>query len=223
MKQKITDYITIVFDCDGVVLNSNKVKTEAFYQAALPYGKRAADELVKFHVENGGVSRYKKFAYFLDSIVPSYSPGLIGPSLNDLLQVYAKKVRNGLIACDVAESLQSLRDKTIKARWLIVSGGDQLELRDVFSERDLINLFDGGIFGSPDNKDDILSRELDEANIKKPALFIGDSKYDYSAAKEAGLDFVYMHKWTEVREWEGWCKSESIVAYATLSDLLHVD
>lgn len=220
MKQKITDYTTIVFDCDGVVLNSNKVKTEAFYQAALPYGKRAADELVKFHVENGGVSRYKKFAYFLDSIVPSYSPGLIGPSLNDLLQVYAKKVRNGLITCDVAKSLQSLRDKTTKARWLIVSGGDQMELRDVFSERDLINLFNGGIYGSPDTKDDILSREIKKTNIIKPALFIGDSKYDYSAAKGAELDFAFMHKWTEVRDWEDWCRSESIVAYEALSDLL---
>lgn len=223
MKQKITDYTTIVFDCDGVVLNSNKVKTEAFYQAALPYGERAADELVKFHVENGGVSRYKKFAYFLDSIVPSYSSGMIGPDLNDLLQVYAKKVRNGLIACDVARNLQSLRDKTTKARWLIVSGGDQLELRDVFSARDLINLFDGGIFGSPDTKDEILAREINKTNIIKPALFIGDSKYDYIASKSAKLDFAFMHKWSDVREWESWCKSESIVAYATLSDLLHID
>ena len=38
----ITDYASLVFDCDGVVLNSNKVKTEAFYQAVLPYGEAAA-------------------------------------------------------------------------------------------------------------------------------------------------------------------------------------
>ncbi|MFH7588150.1 HAD family hydrolase, partial [Oceanimonas smirnovii] len=65
MKHPVTDYVTLVFDCDGVVLNSNKVKTEAFYKAALPYGEAAAQAMVDYHVAHGGVSRYKKFAYFL--------------------------------------------------------------------------------------------------------------------------------------------------------------
>ena len=29
----ITQYDTIAFDCDGVILDSNKVKTEAFFNA----------------------------------------------------------------------------------------------------------------------------------------------------------------------------------------------
>lgn len=39
-------YRTLVFDCDGVLLNSNMVKTQAFYSTALPYGEKAAKELV---------------------------------------------------------------------------------------------------------------------------------------------------------------------------------
>ena len=63
---KITDYKTIVFDCDGVVLDSNKIKTQAFFNSAISYGEIKAQELVNYHIERGGVSRYKKFEWFIE-------------------------------------------------------------------------------------------------------------------------------------------------------------
>ena len=36
------DYKTIVFDCDGVILNSNKLKTDAFRIVAKNYGDEEA-------------------------------------------------------------------------------------------------------------------------------------------------------------------------------------
>jgi hypothetical protein len=41
---------TLVFDCDGVVLNSNRIKTEAFRLVAAPYGEAAAEALVQYHL-----------------------------------------------------------------------------------------------------------------------------------------------------------------------------
>jgi phosphoglycolate phosphatase-like HAD superfamily hydrolase len=192
----VTDYITLVFDCDGVVLNSNQVKTDAFYQASLLYGKQAAQAMVDYHVANGGVSRYKKFAHFLENIVPRQE----GPDLDSILASYASYVKDGLLSCEVAPGLQALRESTPEARWLIVSGGDQAELRDVFAHRGLTQLFDGGVFGSPESKGKILAREMANGNIVGPALFLGDSKYDYEAADRAGLDFVFLSGWSEVSE-----------------------
>ncbi|XKF16222.1 HAD hydrolase-like protein [Halomonas sp. BLK-85] len=206
----LANYTTLVFDCDGVVLDSNKVKTEAFYQATLPYGEAAAQAMVDYHVANGGVSRYKKFAYFLEQIAPVYTSQQQGPDLEALLHAYASHVREGLLNCDIAPGLETLRKKTLEARWLIVSGGDQAELRDVFAQRGIAEWFDGGIFGSPDTKDEILARELADANIQQPALFLGDSKYDYQAASAAGLDFVFLSGWSEVADWESWVASEAI-------------
>lgn len=202
----LDSYQTLVFDCDGVVLNSNRVKTDAFYEAALPYGEAAAKALVDYHVSNGGVSRYKKFAYFIEHLVPGKS----GPGLDELLSRYAVQVREGLMGCEVAPGLQALKESTPQARWLIVSGGDQAELREVFAERKLDELFDGGIFGSPDTKDEILARELNRGNISRSALFLGDSKYDYQAANAAGLDFVFLSQWSEVSDWQTWCSSLNI-------------
>lgn len=214
-----TDYATLVFDCDGVLLDSNKVKTNAFYQAALPYGKAAAQALADYHVSNGGVSRYKKFSYFLEHIVEER---IEGDTLDDLLLRYADHVRSGLLSCDVAPGLNELRNMTPKSRWMIVSGGDQAELREIFAQRQLADLFDAGIFGSPDIKEDILSREQESANIVQPALFIGDSKYDYQAASEAKLDFVFMSDWSEVKNWQHWCDTNNIHALNSIASLIEL-
>lgn len=223
MKNRISNYASLVFDCDGVILNSNKVKTDAFYQAALPYGEAAAQALVDYHVANGGVSRYLKFAYFLELLVPQFAPNRTGPSLDELLENYAQAVLQGLLTCDVAPGLKELRAATPNVRWLIVSGGDQSELRKIFAKRKLDTLFDAGIFGSPDTKDEILARELKSNTIQTPALFLGDSKYDYQAATSAYLDFIFLSNWSEVKNWKNWCNTSNIRSINNLKELLNED
>jgi len=196
-KVPLNQYKTLVFDCDGVVLDSNQVKTQAFFDVAKQYGLEAANKLVEYHVLHGGVSRYKKFEYFIQVIL---NKALQKEELDDLLQLFAQRVRKGLLACDIAEGLSILREQTKGACWLIVSGGDQKELREIFSLRDIDHLFDGGIFGSPDTKELILEREAANGNIKGKGLFLGDSKYDYQAAGQAKMDFLFISKWSEWAE-----------------------
>jgi len=219
MELNITSYSTLIFDCDGVVLDSNKVKTESFYKAALSYGERAADELVEYHVANGGVSRYKKFSYFLDHIVEKPSEA----ALKELLADYAANVQAGLQNCAIAPALERLRNRTPHSRWLIVSGGDQAELREIFQMRGISDWFDAGIFGSPDTKEDILIRELENGNILTPALFIGDSKYDFKAAKFVGLDFVFLSGWSEVKGWDSWVAENGICATRNMESLMSLE
>lgn len=206
------DFRTYVFDCDGVVLDSNKIKTNAFYQAALPFGENAAMELVDYHVQNGGISRYKKFDYFLNVIVA----GQDGPSLDAMLEVYGATVREGLLTCQVAPGLKDLRIATQTARWMIVSGGDQTELREVFQLRGLDGFFDAGIYGSPDSKDQILRHQLQLDTIRKPAVFLGDSRYDLEASTMAGLDFIFIRNWSEA----SFDLSEAKASVGSLQDLL---
>lgn len=120
---------------------------------------------------------------------------------------------------EVAPGLAALRKHARDARWLIVSGGAQAELRDVFAQRRITDWFDGGIFGSPDTKDEILARELASGNIQRPALFIGDSKYDYQAASAAGLDFVFLSGWSEVADWEQWAKENHLRCYENIESM----
>jgi beta-phosphoglucomutase-like phosphatase (HAD superfamily) len=59
----------IIFDFDGVILNSHKIKTKAFYKIFESYGKNIANKAVKFHKQNIGKSRYFKFKFILQNII----------------------------------------------------------------------------------------------------------------------------------------------------------
>lgn len=217
MNKLLTEYQTLVFDCDGVVLNSNKVKTQAFYEATKHYGHEPAQALVDYHVANGGISRYLKFDYFLKDIIQTPVDHSV---LQDLLQRFANAVKDGLMTCDVAPGLTELRNQTQSSNWMIVSGGDQQELREVFHARGLLELFNGGIFGSPDDKDKILAREKLSKNIDGNALFLGDSKYDFLAANKAGLDFLFLSDWTEVKDWRDWVNENNLTNYPNVESLV---
>ena len=194
----LTKYRTLIFDCDGVILNSNPIKTEAFYQAALPYGKEAAETLRDYHVRNGGVSRYIKFDWFLTEVVGQSEPD--PEQRQTLLDTYAGNIREGMLNCEVDEAIFKLREKTSHARWMIASGGDEQELREIFRIRELEQLFDGGIYGSPRTKEEIFA-ELEEPNDEfEPWVFFGDSHYDAKAASVAQIDFVFIEHWSESQD-----------------------
>ncbi|AYF89605.1 MULTISPECIES: HAD family hydrolase [unclassified Pseudomonas] len=218
MNATLSKYECLVFDCDGVILDSNRIKTDAFYRAALDYGKDPATKLVEFHVANGGISRYKKFEHFFRDILNRTS---WDSELEVVLENYANFVRDGLLTCAIAPGLEKLREITADSRWLIVSGGDQAELGDVFMARGLTEYFDGGIFGSPTPKDVILEREIERQNIQKPALFIGDSRFDHQCAAAAGLDFVFLSAWSEFKEWSAYFSDKKIVIQDSIESLLN--
>ena len=54
----------IIFDFDGVILDSNDVKTEAFYEMYIQYGESIAKKVVNHHKKNGGISRFQKFKLY---------------------------------------------------------------------------------------------------------------------------------------------------------------
>lgn len=185
-------YSTFIFDCDGVLLNSNKIKTQAFFDTALPYGSENAQRLVEHHVLHGGVSRYRKFSWFVEDLLGENNPGLV----EQLVSTYAQKVIKELERCDSAP-LNEIRAKFASTNWMVASGGDQSELRKVFDVRSLTPLFDLGIFGSPDDKSEIIEREIVSNSLQAKAVLFGDSKYDFEVAKQFGIDFVYVSSWSE--------------------------
>lgn len=219
MNLDLTKYKTIVFDCDGVVLNSNKTKIEAYYNVAKRMGgtDAQAQALVDYHVAKGSFPRNGKIEYYLTHIAPQP----ITPQLTQqFLDAFDEILDETLMECEVAPGLNELKLKTPQAAWMLLSGGDQAELRRVFARRNLATLFEAGIFGGPDIKDTVLAREKANGNIQFPALFVGDSKYDHQAATRAGLDFVFLSDWTEVRDWQAYCAENKITAIPNISQLL---
>lgn len=211
----VRDYATLIFDCDGVLLDSNRLKTQGFHHSALPYGKRAADALVDFHTRRGGISRYEKFKWFLETYIGAFEQ----KEIDTLLRRYANYVWDALLRCEISDCLPLLREQTSKSRWVVASGGDQSELRALFTLREIDKYFDGGIYGSPMPKGDILEGRLTSGDIRLPGLFIGDSEYDHVVARANGLDFLFVSGWSEFKSWREYTSSNNLTVVTELAAL----
>lgn len=223
--KRVQEYNSIIFDCDGVILNSNSIKSTAFFEAAKPYGEKPARELLNYHQRNGGISRYIKFKYFLEKIVPKYylKNDISLPDYSCLLERYGRFTYDGLLSCEISYGLPELKCHTKLVPWFVVSGGSQCELRDVFQKRKINHYFDGGIYGSPSTKDEIFSTLLNTAKINHPSLYLGDSQYDYFAAKKVGLDFVFVSQWSEVQDWRKFTDTNQIESIASIKSLIKLE
>ncbi|MCC5860879.1 MAG: HAD family hydrolase [Gammaproteobacteria bacterium] len=209
-------YRALVLDCDGVLLDSNGVKTRAFGAVAERFGAAAGREFIRYHLEHPGVSRFDKFRHLLDRHGGEAAAGV---TLETLLEDFAGRVAEGLRTCAVAPGLTELRARWPALTWMMVSAGAQSELRELFQHRGLAALFDGGIYGSPDTKAHILSRELAAGRLQRPALYAGDSRADHEAACGAGLDFVFVSDWTAFEDWQAYCREQALDTLAQLAEI----
>ncbi len=213
-------YRTWIFDCDGVLLDSNRAKTQAMFEAAKPHGEEAAMKLVEYHKENGGISRFEKFRYFFDSLLKREN---YEADMERALARFAEVSKEGLMKAAEADGLRDLlgRIKVDGNFAFVVSGGMQQEIRDVFEARGLTPFFTG-IFGSPDSKDHILARELGNGGgMEHPAVYIGDSRYDHEAANRQGIDFVFASGWTEFSDWPDYFADLDVTVIDSVTDFIH--
>jgi beta-phosphoglucomutase-like phosphatase (HAD superfamily) len=191
-------YKSFVFDCDGVILDSNSIKTEAFRKALADEPGKLVDEFIQYHKDNGGVSRYIKLQYYFDEIKKQQDSE---QALANALTRYAEIVREDLLKASMIEGIEGFLYTCQKNKrpCFVNSGGDQQELREVFSERGLDHFF-SMIFGSPASKKENLEKMLIKEMLPEPVLFFGDAYSDYLAAKAYEIDFVYVSgksEWTE--------------------------
>jgi len=213
----LSKYQTIIFDCDGVILNSNFQKIEAYRNAAITYGasKIQAEELVVHHVKLTGISRHVKFKHFLKEIMHEE---VTDSSMKTLVDNLNEEVINLLKDCEVASGLERLKIQTQKSTWMVASGGDQNELRFLFMEKKIASYFDGGIYGSPASKYEIVESKLKQKNFL-PVLFLGDSLYDIQTAQKYNLDFIFIYGWTDLKDWKKICDENKLTYVEKILDL----
>lgn len=185
-----------IFDCDGVLLNSNQAKCEAMYDAAKPFGESEARALVMYHKERGGIGREIKFRYFFETIL--HREGDFSQDYDDLMVRYSRFVQNALADCEVAPALDELMSllKTVGIQSFVISGAEQGELRNLLHTKKIERYFKG-VFGSPRTKPQWMKYIADQHGPIQ--VCIGDSHHDYDVAVNSGAQFVFMSAWSE---WE---------------------
>lgn len=176
-----------VLDFDGVILESADIKTRAF-RALFAHHPEHVDAIVDHHVRNAGISRYEKFRHVLANVlrqpVTDAQLAALGRRFSDLIAAEMEK------APFVPGALEFIRESSRTMRLYVASGTPEEELLALVTGRGLRPYF-SGVHGSPATKPQILSDILVTQNVPCfEAVFVGDARTDYEAAKAVGVRFV---------------------------------
>lgn len=200
-------YKTILFDCDGVILDSNKIKSEAFFEVVKKYGEENALKLVEYNKENGGISRFEKINYFFQEILKVHVDSeVLQETVSSFGEIVKEKLLKSNLTDGFQEFIENLPQDTIK---IVVSGGLETELKEIFFYKGLVKYFDG-IYGSPIAKNLIVENLIMNNQIEPSFLLIGDSRIDYEVAKRYDMDFLFISKYTEFNDWENYFEGKKI-------------
>ena len=182
-------YKIILWDFDGVIMDSNAVRDIGFEKVLDNYPKESIEELMKFHHKNGGLSRYVKFRFFFEKVLKEK---ITDEKIQELANSFSVIMKSLLVNPQllIEDSLNFIKSNHQNYNMHIVSGSDQNELRFLCSEMKLSQYFKS-IHGSPTAKKDLVKQVLEVNYYKKDnCILIGDSINDYEAAKDNGIDFA---------------------------------
>lgn len=178
----------IVFDFDGVLVESVDVKTRAFAALYDSHGTDVVEQVVAWHLAHGGVSRYEKFRHFhRDFLGRTLAPA----EETELGERFSALVEEAVIVAGwVPGAREFLEGWHARVPLFVASGTPEEELLRIIERRGMTRYF-AGVAGAPRKKGAILRDFLAREGVA-PArlLMVGDAMTDYDGATEAGVPFL---------------------------------
>lgn len=194
---QISDYEVLIFDCDGVVLDSNALKIGAMKKSleSIFEDQDKNQDCLSYFSSNFGKSRFHHIKHFISQIYGLEDEENI--IYDRLLKKYSDFCRELYLKASLTDGFLDFISKH-KVPKYIASGSEESELVDVFAKRGLEKYFKG-IFGSPTSKSEIIKHILYEEKSNKAIMF-GDAISDMEAATINGISFVAYTPYSNVKE-----------------------
>lgn len=179
----------ILWDFDGVLMNSNAVRDLGFEKVLQDFKPKQIDALLDFHRANGGLSRYVKFRYFFEEVLgQEVSEEKILEYATHFSVIMKELLVNPSLL--INETLQFVKTHYDKYPMHIVSGSDGNELRYLCDKMEIDSYFIS-IDGSPTPKKQLVADLLKRHDYKaSECVLIGDSINDYEAAQVNNIHFM---------------------------------
>lgn len=186
--QERGQFSTILWDFDGVILNSMKIKGDGFVELFKEYDQKAVQKLEQYHYANGGISRFEKIKYFFSNILKQ---NITENEVEKLAEMFANIIAKKLFDKSnlIDETVEFIKDNYKKYDFHIVSGAEHNELNKLCALFELTQYFKS-IHGSPTKKDILVKNVIEEYNYQtKDIILIGDAITDYNAAVKNKITF----------------------------------
>jgi phosphoglycolate phosphatase-like HAD superfamily hydrolase len=179
----------VVFDFDGVLVDSVPIKGEAFSEIYRPYGEDAARLAADFHFAHGGLSRFDKFRRLHQCLFGTSH--LSQAELQELDRAFSAIVVDKVVGAPWMDgAIEILAELSESVPVFLASATPEPELKEVVKRRKANHYF-REILGSPTAKAENLRIILERSRLSPDSIvLVGDSKSDEDAATEAGCNFV---------------------------------
>ena len=126
---RIVNYDNIIFDCDGVILDSNEIKEKNIYEASSRFlAEPKLNKFIKHFNSNPGIPRENKIGKYVQD------KSIIDSILYEYNLLNLKSLKKANIVNGFNDFIQSTDYNPINK--YVVSGGDQDELMEVFKYKD---------------------------------------------------------------------------------------
>ncbi|MCW7493167.1 HAD hydrolase-like protein [Leptospira sp. 2 VSF19] len=183
----LKEFKLIFWDFDGVIKDSVDVKTDAYLALFPKAPKNILEQIKSHHLEYGGISRLEKIPLYLDWVGIYPTDQVISQYLDQFANLVVQKVISSPWVPGVE---QLLKQKLDHQKFVIVTGTPQKEIEEILLQLEIVSLFDH-IFGAPTKKPNAIQWTLQNHYIQKEdSILIGDSKTDWLAANETGIQFL---------------------------------
>ena len=216
MLDKISNYEIIIFDSDGVILNSNKIKEDTFVELFIEYEINISEKEIRHVIKNSkGKSRYEIIKEILQR--KKGKDKIDNQLYKEKILRYSEIIKEKLLICELSQKIESFRSSNASS-WLVLTAGDQKETIEIYKLRKIYNFFDLGILGAPKLKKENLKYLANayENILFKKILYIGDSMNDLILAKEYNFDFILINDWSSCNQIKNKDFSSRITTYPTL-------
>lgn len=178
----------IVFDFDGVILESAGIKTWAFRRLFEGKYPDHVDEIVEYHLRQEGISRYEKFAHIYEAILDEPLDPTESIALGNR---FSSLVLKGILSAPcVPGAREFLEVHRERMPLFVASGTPQEELEYIVRKRGLNNHFTE-VHGTPRTKEQIIVDLLRRHTLApQDVVLVGDAESDCVAAAATGLVFI---------------------------------
>jgi phosphoglycolate phosphatase-like HAD superfamily hydrolase len=186
---KIKHYKNVIWDFDGVILDSNEIRKKGFRFIFKDFKEDKVKLLLQYHFENGGLSRYVKIRHFYENILGrSITESQVNKHAEDFSRIMLEHLADKALV--ISDSYYFIKKYYKDYNFHIASGSDENELRILCKKLELSKYF-LSIKGSPTPKINLV-REIIRNNSYRinETCLIGDSVNDYEAATHSGISFI---------------------------------
>lgn len=180
---------SIIFDFDGVIIDSMEVRDYGFREIFKEYPHDKVEELINYHRINGGLSRFHKIRYFYEYIL---NKEIKEEKVAEYANKFSNIMREELIKEKylIKDCIEFIKDNSDKYEMHIASGSEEQELRYLCQQLDIAKYFKS-INGSPIHKNELVKNIIENNKYKnQKVVIIGDSINDYEAARVNNIRFM---------------------------------